>query len=63
MYNTIELVSNCSHMEKIGLNSDIPLQWFLRGFAGVLHGNALEKIWDKVGGAGNELAAHSVCPA
>ena len=36
-------------MEKIGLNESIPLRsWILRGFAGVLHESALEKVWDKV---------------
>lgn len=38
-----------SHMEKIGLNEQIPLKtWICRGFAGILHPTALEKIWDKV---------------
>ena len=38
-----------SHLSKIGLMEDIPLKtWFKRGFAGVLHSSALEKLWDKV---------------
>jgi hypothetical protein len=37
------------HLEKIGLNEEIPLKsWICRGFAGVLNTSALEKIWDKV---------------
>lgn len=38
-----------SHLAEIGLNEDIPIKkWLCRGFAGVLHSTALEKIWDKV---------------
>eukprot|EP00095_Tigriopus_kingsejongensis_P008737 maker-scaffold2706_size13069-snap-gene-0.6 protein:Tk08737 transcript:maker-scaffold2706_size13069-snap-gene-0.6-mRNA-1 annotation:"hypothetical protein DAPPUDRAFT_212402" len=42
-----------SHLEKIGLTEEIPLErWIRRGFAGILHESALERIWDKViGGA------------
>ncbi len=37
------------HLEKIGLNEEIPLKiWFSRGFAGVLATPSLEKVWDKV---------------
>jgi hypothetical protein len=49
------LVDSCStsalysHIDKIGLSTEIPLDtWFLRGFAGILHELALERIWDKV---------------
>lgn len=36
-------------MDKIGLNAELPIHsWICRGFAGVLHESALEKIWDKV---------------
>ena len=38
-----------SHLEKIGLNEEIPLRsWFGRGFAGVLRISALERLWDKL---------------
>ena len=37
------------HLEKIGFNEEIPIRsWICRGFAGILHESALEKIWDKV---------------
>ena len=40
-----------THMEKIGLNADMPIQtWFRRGFAGVLNVASLQRIWDKVVG-------------
>jgi hypothetical protein len=48
-----------SHCEKIGLNEEIPLWiWFTRGFAGVLHYSALEKIWDKVIGGSIKILAY-----
>lgn len=48
-----------SHCEKIGLNEVIPLwAWFARGFAGVLHFSALEKIWDKVIGGSIKILAY-----
>ena len=48
-----------SHCEKIGFNQDIPLwDWFARGFAGVLHYSALEKIWDKVIGGSIKILAY-----
>ncbi len=49
----------CSHMEKIGLTSELPLRtWFLRGFAGILHEVALERIWDKVVGGSLVILVH-----
>ena len=40
-----------THMEKIGLNAEMPIQtWFRRGFAGVLNVASLQRIWDKVVG-------------
>ncbi|TRY75284.1 hypothetical protein TCAL_00688 [Tigriopus californicus] len=37
------------HLEKIGLIEELPFEtWVRRGFAGVLHEAALEKVWDKV---------------
>lgn len=48
-----------SHCEKIGFNQDIPLwDWYARGFAGVLHYSALEKIWDKVIGGSIKILAY-----
>ena len=48
-----------SHCEKIGLNEEIPLwAWFARGFAGVLHFSALEKIWDKVIGGSIKILVY-----
>ena len=48
-----------SHCEKIGFNEDIPLwEWFARGFAGVLHYSALEKIWDKIIGGSIKILAY-----
>ena len=41
------------------MNEEIPLwSWFARGFAGVLHFSALEKIWDKVIGGSIKLLAY-----
>lgn len=46
--NTGQLYRHC---EELGLNDSVPLDaWFRRGFAGILHGRALEKVWDKVVG-------------
>ena len=37
------------HLEKIGFNDEVPIKsWICRGYAGILHESALEKIWDKV---------------
>ena len=48
-----------SHCEKIGLNEEIPLwAWFARGFSGVLHFSALEKIWDKVLGGSMKILVY-----
>ena len=48
-----------SHCEKIGLNEEIPLwTWFSKGFAGVLHISALEKIWDKVIGGSIKILVY-----
>ncbi len=45
-----------SHMEKIGLNQDVPLKrWFGRGLAGVLHPSALVRLWDRVIGGGGAV--------
>ena len=33
-------------------------EWFARGFAGVLHYSALEKIWDKVIGGSIKILAY-----
>ena len=66
-YNFYEFFKTCienifllySHCEKIGFNEDIPLwEWFARGFAGVLHYSALEKIWDKVIGGSIKILAY-----
>ena len=48
--NQLHFSFDFSHLEKIGLNEEIPLRsWFLRGFAGVLRGSALvDKLWDKL---------------
>ena len=43
------LIFFASHLEKIGLNEEIPLRlWFGRGFAGVLRISPLQRIWDKL---------------
>ena len=48
-----------SHCENIGLNEEIPLwAWFARGFSGVLHFSALEKIWDKVLGGSIKILVY-----
>ena len=37
------------HLEKIGFNEEVPIKsWICRGYSGILHETALEKIWDKV---------------
>ena len=48
-----------SHLDKIGLNEAIPLRtWFERGFAGILHKSALERIWDKFLGGSVSLLVY-----
>ena len=38
-----------SHMEKIGLNHDLPLRtWLLQGYSGALSAIPLQRVWDKV---------------